>query len=186
MNTYLFVLFLHIAGALGSFVTLALEWTVLHQIRNAKTSEQVHAWMSISNGTRKLGMTSMLTIVIAGIYLMISAWGGAAWIFVTLGAMVLMIVLINTLTRPRIMAVGRAMTTEKGPVSPKLQSLTNDPLLLISNQTRLAITLGIVLLMTIKPGLGGSLLTIGIAIMLGLAFSLPTMHHRHVQEGPAD
>jgi D-alanyl-lipoteichoic acid acyltransferase DltB (MBOAT superfamily) len=114
------------------------------------------------------------------------AWGGAAWIFVTLGAMALMIVLINTLTRPRMMAVGRAMITEKGPVSSILRSLTNDPLLLISNQTRLAITLGIVFLMTIKPGLGGSLLTIATAIVLGLAFSLPTMRQKRAQEKPAD
>lgn len=117
---------------------------------------------------------------------MVSAWGAAAWIIVTLGAMLLMIVLINILTRPRTMAIGRAMTTEKGPLSTTLRSLTTDPLLLISNQIRFAIALGIIFLMTVKPGLGGSLLTIGTAIVLGFAFSLPAIQQKRVQEKPAN
>jgi hypothetical protein len=35
------------------------------------------------------------------------------------------------------------------------------------------ISLGIVFLMTVKPGLSGSLLTIGLAAMLGLAAAWP-------------
>ncbi|MDI6694235.1 MAG: hypothetical protein QME21_04255 [Anaerolineales bacterium] len=186
MNIYSIVLFLHITGALGFFVTLGLEWTVLRQIRNATTSEQVRAWMSLSNGTRRLGMVSMLTIVIAGFYLMAAAWGGVAWLIVALGAVVLLMALLYTLTRPRMAAIGRAMTAEKGPVSYTLQNLANDPLLWISIQTRVAIALGIVFLMTVKPGLGGSLLTIGIAIVLSLALSLPMMRRKRVQERPAD
>lgn len=186
MSIYSFVLFLHIAGALGSFVTLGLEWTSLHQIRNALTLEQVRAWISIFNGTRRLGMTSMLIIVTTGFHLMVSAWGSVDWIIVTFGAMVLMVVLINTLTRPRTITIGRAVTAEKGPVSPTLQSLTNDPLLWISIQTRLAISLGIVFLMTVKPSLGGSLLTIGMAIVIGLVSSLPRIRRKYVQERPAD
>ncbi len=38
-----------------------------------------------------------------------------------------------------------------------------------------ALLLGIVFLMTVKPGLGGSLLTIGVARILGLGFSLLKM-----------
>lgn len=186
MNTYSIALFLHIVGALGFFLTLGLEWTILRQIRNATTSEQVRAWMSLSTGTRRLGMASMLTIVIAGFYLTAVAWGHVAWITVTLGAIVLLMVLLATLTRPRMAAIGQAMTAEKGRVSYTLQNLANDPLLWISIHTRVAIALGIVFLMTVKPGLGGSLLAIGVAIVLGLALSLPMMRHERVQEWPAD
>jgi hypothetical protein len=186
MNIYSLVLFLHIAGALGFFVTLGLEWTSLRQILSATTSEQVREWMSISSGTRRLGMVSMLTIVIAGAYLMAAAWGSVAWLIVALGAVALLMALLYTLTRPRTAAIGRAMTAEKGPVSPTLRNLVNDPLLWISIQTRVAIALGIVFLMTVKPGSGGSLLTIGIAIVLGLALSLPMMRRERVQERPAD
>lgn len=186
MNIYSVMLFLHIAGALGSFVTLGLEWTSLHQIKNAVTSEQVRAWISIFNGTRRFGMVSMVTIVAAGIYLMASAWGSQAWIIVTLGAMVLMVVLINTFTRPRTLAIARAVTDGREEMPPIVRSLANDPLLWISIQTRVAISLGIVFLMTVKPGVGGSLITIVVSIVMGLASSLPMIRHKYVQERTVD
>jgi hypothetical protein len=70
-------------------------------------------------------------------------------------------------------AIGRMVNAERGPLSPPLHQLLHDPLLWISMQTRVGIALGIVFLMTVKPDLGRSLLTIGAAIVLGLASSLP-------------
>jgi predicted lysophospholipase L1 biosynthesis ABC-type transport system permease subunit len=186
MNTYSIALFFHIVGALGFFIALGLEWAGLRQIRNATTTEQVRQGMRISGSTRRLGMASMLTILVFGFYLAAVAWGGPAWITVTLGVMVVMIALSVALTGPRMAAIGQALATEKGPLSPGLHQLANNPLLWISIQTRVAIALGIVFLMTVKPGLGGSLLTIGVATVLGLAFSLPMKRSQRVQEGPAD
>jgi hypothetical protein len=45
--------------------------------------------------------------------------------------------------------------------------------------------LGIVFLMTAKPDLGGALLTIGVAIVLGLATSLPMWSRFRVKESAA-
>ena len=131
-------------------------------------------------------MTSMLTTVISGFYMMATAWGGVAWIIVTLGALVLVIVLSVALTGPRMVAIGRALATEKGLVSQTFHILANHPLLWISIQTRVAIALGIVFLKTAKPDLGGSLLTIGVAIVLGLASALPVPRRERAQEGSAD
>jgi hypothetical protein len=186
MNTYSIALFFHIVGALGFFIALGLEWAGLRQIRNATTTEQVRQGMRISGSTRRLGMASMLTILVFGFYLAAVAWGGPAWITVTLGVMVVMIALSVALTGPRMAAIGQALAMEKGLLSPSLRQMANHPLLWISIQTRVAIALGIVFLMTVKPGLGGSLLTIGVATVLGLAFSLPMKRSQRVQEGPAD
>jgi predicted lysophospholipase L1 biosynthesis ABC-type transport system permease subunit len=186
MNYYSIALFFHIVGALGFFATLGLEWVGLRQIRNATTSEQVHQGMRISGSTRKLGMISMLTILVFGFYLAAVDWGESAWIIVTLGAMVLMIALVAALTGPRMAALGQGLSGEKGPLSPSQQQLARHPLLWISLQTRVAISLGIVYLMTVKPDLGGSLLTIGVATVIGLAFSLPVTRNPRVQERPAD
>src|SRR5512135_2070354 len=167
MNTDSIALFLHIVGALGFFVALGLEWTGLSQIRSAMTLEQVRAWMGILKNVRKVGFVAMLTTVITGTYMMVTGWRGEAWIIVTVGSLVLVIALAQLLTAPRMAAIGRAMVTEKGPLSKTFHSLANNSLLSISIQTRAAIALGIVFLKTIKPNLGGSLLTIGVAIVLG-------------------
>jgi hypothetical protein len=183
MNDYSIALFLHVVGALGFFMALGLEWTSLCQIRNAKASEQIRLLMRVSNSAHRLGMVSMLTILITGFYLMAIAWGAGGSSQLSL---VLVIVLGMALTGPRMTDIVRALGNEKGPVSPNLHALANHPFLWISVQTRVAIALGMVFLMTVKPGWGGSLLTIAIAVILGLASALSILRRVRVQEGQAD
>ena len=174
-------LFLHIVGALGFSVALGLEWTGLSQIRKAATPEQVRGWMGILKNVRNVGFASMLTTVLTGIFMMVTDWGAEAWIIVTVGSLVLVIALAQVVTAPRMAAIGQALATEKGPLSTNFHSLANHPLLSISIQTRVAIAVGIVFLKTVKPDWGGSLLTIGVAIVFGLASALYLPRRERVQ-----
>ena len=186
MNAYSIALFLHIVGAVGMFVALGLEWTGLWQMRSAMTPQQVGGWMRILKSVRKFGFASMLTTVITGIYMMVTVWGGEAWIIVTLGSLVLMIALAQAVTAPRMMAMGRALASEKGPLSQTFYSLANQPLLWISIQTRVAIALGIIFLKIAKPDWAGSLITIGVAIVLGAASALPMLRRERAQAASAN
>jgi len=186
MDSYSIALFLHIAAAMGFFVALGLEWTGLSQIRSAMTLGRVRAWMGILKNVRKLGFVSMLATVITGIYMMVTYWGGEAWIIVTVGSLVLVIALAQGVTAPRMAAIGQTLVSEKVPFSRTFHSLANHPLLSISIQTRVAIALGIVFLKTVKPDLEGSLLTMGVAIVLGLASALAVARREQAQEGSAD
>ena len=186
MNTYSTALFLHIVGALGFFVGLALEWTGLRQIRRATNTEQIREWMRVINGTRRLGGPSALLILITGFYMIVTARIGGAWIDVTLGALVLLIVVGAALTAPRMAAMGKALVNEQGPLSHNLQDLAKHPLLWISIQTRVWIAFGIVFLMAVKPNMAGSLLAIAAAAILGLATAMPMSRHEQAQTGPAD
>ncbi len=181
-----FALFIHIVGALGFFITLGLEWTGLSQIRSARNFDQVREWMGILQNVRKVGFASMATTVITGIYMMLAEWGGKAWIIVTVGSLVLVIALAQVVTAPRMAAIGQTLFKEKGLLSKTFHSLVDHPLLSISIQTRAAIALGIVFLKVAKPNLSGSLLTIGLAIVLGFASALPATLRERAQEGSAD
>ena len=158
MNTFSFALFLHIIGALMLFAALALEWVGLRQIRSEKLSEPVRAWLGVLGSISKVGFISMLTTVITGVY-MLTVWGWTSWLVVTVGALVLMIVLTRAVA-PRVKALGQSLEA------------VNDPILWISIQTRVVIVLGIVFLKIAKPNLVGSLLTIGVAVVLGIASAL--------------
>ena len=186
MDAYSIVLFVHIVGVLGLFVALGLEWTGLRQIRGALVYEQVRTWMGILNNTRRMGFASMGTTVITGIYMMITDTGLVPWLYVSIGALILVILLAVMLTGPRMMAVGQALTLGKGSLTSAFYNLANHPLLLISIQTRIAIALGIVFLKITKPELAGSLLTIGVAIVLGIATSLHLPQREQAHEGSAD
>jgi hypothetical protein len=186
MSGYAIALFLHIVGALGIFVALGLEWTGLRQMRSAMSAEPVRAWMGILQSTQKVGFVSMLAAVVSGVYMMATAWGGAAWLIVTLASLVLVIALSAALTRPRMAAMGRALAAPKWLDRANWQRLANHPLLWASIQTRVAIALAIIFLKIAKPDLGGSLAVMGVAIVLGLASALPLPRRGQVPAGAAD
>jgi hypothetical protein len=185
MNVYSIALFIHIVGALGFFVALGVEWLSLRHLQSTTTTEQVAMWMRASTGVRRFGMASMITILVTGFSMMAIGRAGGAWIIVAFWSLVVLSVLAVTLSFRRMAAIGRAVTAETGPVSPTLRHLLCHPLLWIAIQTRVAIALGIVYLMTIKPELWAALLAMGVAIALGLASALPILASRRAREEPA-
>ncbi len=185
MNLYSIVLFFHIVGAVGFFVALGLEWTSLRRLRRSTTAEEVREWLRVPDDLGRIGMISMVLLLVAGFYMMFVAWGGAPWITVTLGTIVVLIVLSGGITRRRMVAIGKAAGAERGPLSSTLKRLVNDPALWFSMQTRIAIAVGILFLMTNKPGLVGSLITIAVATAAGILVSLPSPRREAVHEEQA-
>ncbi len=183
MNAYSIFLFLHVVGALGFFTVLVLEWIGLAQIKSATQTESVRLWMRIFKSTDRLGFISMPTTIGTGLYMMLTVWGRADWLLVVLGALVLEIVLFLWLTVPRMAAIRQTLSTETETVSITFHALVNEPLLWISAQIRVAIVLGIIFLKIAKPDLSWSLLTIGVAILLGLAAALPGLENKRSQKG---
>ncbi len=184
MHYYTIALFFHIVGALGFFASLGLEWLSLRQLRNATTVEQVREWGRLSTLVRWMGMASLGIILVFGFYMMAAASIGAAWVIVAFWMFVLLIILAAVLTGPRLRAIKQAAIGEQGgPVSPTLLPLLHHPLLWISIQARLAIALGVVFLMTVKPDLTGALVTVGIAAAVGLtsALLLPSRARPHAK-----
>ena len=167
-------------------MALSLEWIGLRQIRSANLPEQVRPWMGFLKSTNKVGFPAMLTTVITGFYMVLNGVGWVPWILVVLGALVLIIVLSVALTKPRMLAIGQALAMEKGPLSQTFHNLVNHPILWISIQTRVAIALGIVFLKIAQPALVGSLLTIGLAIVLGIVSALLMLRPVRAHEVPAN
>lgn len=186
MNIFSIALFLHIVGALGVSVALGLEWLGLSQIRKTTVPDEIRAILRAVKSTTRFGFISMLSTVITGIYMVLAGVGWVPWILVVIGAFILAMVIARALTAPRMAAIGRALATEKGSVSQSFHNLSNDPILLVSVQTRVAIVLGIIFLKIATPGLSGSLLTIGAAIVLGLVSALPVLRRVQVHETSTD
>jgi hypothetical protein len=183
MSNYSIALFLHIAGALGFFVVLGLEWIGLSQVRRARLPDEARAILGTVKSADRLGFISMPTTIVTGIYMLLTVWGWVPWIIVVLGALVLEIVLFVVLAKPRMATMEQALPAETEFVSQTFHDLVNDPILWISIRTRVAIILGIVFLKISTPDLAGSLLAMGIAIVLGLASALPIFRLERVQAG---
>lgn len=182
MNGYAIALVIHIVGALGFFIALGLEWSSLYQARQTHTAEQLRTWLAVARGSYRVGMPAMIALLISGIYMMRLAWGHVDWLVVSFDALVLIVVLVLVLIRPRLAAIERTVAAEQGPLAPSIVLSVQQPQLWITLQIRFALALGIVFLMTVNPDLNGALITLAAAVVLGLVAALPLLGRGRTQQ----
>ena len=175
MSLYPVALFLHIVGALGVFAALALEWASLSNLRRAVSAGQVREWTRLLGMLPRIGGPSALTLLITGIYLSATRWGGQAWIGLSLLGLVLIAVLGAAVSGRRIRAIAR-QAFEEDAISGALRRQLDDRALMISAWFRTGLALGIVFLMSAKPAPAIAFIGLGVFAVLGLAvgFALGT------------
>jgi len=174
MSVYALVLFLHVLGAIGLFVGLALEGVVLARLRTAETLEQARFSASTFNRLKYVFIPSFILVLFGGLYLA-SIIGSAAtpWIPVSLGGFVLILLVGGVITGPRMGRLIKALGTASSPAdfaSIKTQVVARG--LLGSHGLRGGIALGVLFLMTTKPDLATSLAVTCGAALLGLTPAL--------------
>jgi hypothetical protein len=172
VSLYSLALFVHIIGALLLFTAFTSEGIALLHVRRATSSAQVGEWEGVAGLARIFGPASVVTILVSGLYMLISTWGWVPWIAVGLIAWVLVAVM-GAINGIRLSLVARQARDDAGALA-RLSA----PSFVISWCTRLAIGVGIVFVMTSKPELTWSILAIAIATVTGavagLAVARPT------------
>jgi hypothetical protein len=165
MTLYSIALFLHVVGALLLFVTLTVEGIALRQLRRAATAEAAQGATASLRLNRVVGPLSALGVLIPGLYMTAYSWGPVAWIVVALVSWALLAVL-GAVNGMRILALERSQAILTG---------IQNPVFLVSWLTRVGIALGVVFLMTVKPGAVAAVLAILLAAAAGavLGVALP-------------
>ena len=174
MSIYSIVLFLHVSGAIGYFVSIGIWLFGLVSLRRARRVEQVRSLIHLVSLPGPLFGISVLLILVAGLYMTFTSWSlQTSWIAVALVSLVLLAPLGTALVEPRRRVIDRlAREALDGPLPQTLEQSIHDPILLTALQTIAALLLGIVFLMTTKPSLAGSLIVMLVALALGLASGL--------------
>ena len=170
MTFYSLILFLHVTAVLALFAALAFEALSLFRLRGAVEAAEVRLWIDPVPKLPLAAMGSLLVILFSGIYLMVRISAlDAAWPKVTVAAL-LFITPIAAVTGRRMRAIRQASALAPA-IDSKLQRRLQDPFLKISLFVRIAVMLGIVLLMNAKPSLWGSIGVVATFVALG--FLLP-------------
>jgi hypothetical protein len=174
MSLYPLALFLHVSGAIGTFVSLGIWLFGLVALRRARLVEQVRAlaWLIII--ASPVMVLSVLLLGLAGFEMALSTWGlSTPWIAVSLVSVVLIGPIGAFVLDPRMRTIlAKTRELPDGPLSDALFRQVHEPILHISVFTLVTLLLGIVFLMATKPALLLSLLVMGIALILGLSTSL--------------
>lgn len=175
MDNHTLALFAHIVGVLGLYAGLALDWATILRLRRVQTVAVAREVTTLVGFQARLVQISALLVLITGIYMTVTAWGwGTPWILVSLAGLAVMGALSGGVNGSRLRAIRKAAAeVSDATIPPALQRRMADPVLLTSVQTAGMIGLGVVFLMTVKPDLLGSLITLATAVALGVLSAQP-------------
>ena len=159
MTIYLAARFLHVVGALAMFSALGLEVAVLRGLALARSTREAHAALAGLRLQARIGGAGALLILVPGGYLAAAAWGMPPWLLAAIGALVAIIALGAIVSRKLLAALVPAL--ERAVDGVEVQWLLRR--LWSSLAARAVLLLGIVALMSTKPGWAGAVLTLGLA-----------------------
>lgn len=174
MTLYPYALFLHVVGALALGAANVVTLLVFSGIRGATTVTNIRFWGSVARRTRQLTAVSPVVLLLSGAYMVFTAWGWTTpWIDVSLALMVAMALLGPRVLGPGFARVGKsAAQTADCAISPELHALRDDQALWLGVATSTALYLSIIYLMTVKPTLLASLLTVVVALAVAVVVTL--------------
>jgi hypothetical protein len=175
-NLYHLVLFAHVSGDIGIFVSLGIQLVSMAVLRRAQTIEQARVLVRLIHLSDSLSVISVLLTLATGLYMALTVWNlQIGWIAVSLASLILLMPpLIQALVEPRMrMIMKMVKEAPDGPLPEPLYKRLHDPVLSIGLHTTTALVFGIVFLMTTKPALVGSIVVIAFALILGIVSGLP-------------
>lgn len=173
MTLYPYMLLLHIVGVIGLFIALSLELAVMSRLRAAKTTTQVHEWLTLSRVIDLVLPVSAVFILISGLVLTFTAWGwGHAWIELSLVLLVLLGILGPVINGPRMKAIQvAAQAAPVGEIPPALGKVISSPVLRAYVPIPALGALGAVIMMVLKLDWLGSGMVIALVLMVSLVFA---------------
>lgn len=167
---YTLALFVHILGAMALFVAVSLIIVAFVRLRQASTLEQVREWATVLNAAGKSMVFLALIILAPALYMVSVAWGWTTpWVMAALITFVVLAILgatVNGRTIERVVTLAHA--AEPGPIPDEVRSQLLSPSLWLAEAIRLALLVGILCLMTIKPDILFSWLILAGMLLLGI------------------
>jgi hypothetical protein len=152
MIVYPFVIFVHVLGAVGIFAAIAVEAVSVGRLQRAGTPADARVWMGLLALPGRLGPIAMVTTLLSGMWMMAVSWGREPWIVTAFVGIVAMAAMGGAITARRMRRLRVAMGAETGPeLSDAFRELRSSPALTASLRLRIAIGIGILGLMTVKP-----------------------------------
>lgn len=176
MNILSAILFIHVLSAMSLFAAFALEAAVLLRIRSSLNAEQARLGVLSFHRLRGIAMPAFLGVLASGLYLAYLYGGGTGWIPASLIATLLVMVVGGTVTGIKMARLKKLLSSTGETVTIEaILASTQDKALVLSYGFRVGLAVGIVFLMTVRPGsllsvaaLAGTALT-GVILVAGLS-----------------
>ena len=174
MNTYHYVLYLHLLSLFIGIGAGSVLLACLLQLRAARTVEQAAPWGMLAGKVGKLFPIAILGLFGTGAYMTSDLWTWSTrWIDVAIAALVVLTIQGAGIAERTGHKLGAALQENgPGPLGPEARRMTLHPGLWVVEFSNLGIVFGVVWNMTVKPGLGESLAAALIGYAVGAVLAL--------------
>ena len=174
MNTYHYVLYVHLLSLFLGIGAGSVLLTCLFQLRAARTVELAAPWGIVSGKVARLFPIAILGLFLTGAYMTHKLWTWSTpWIVMAIIGLVLVAIQGGGVAEHTAKKLqGAMMANGPGPIGAEARRMTLHPGLWVVEFTNFCVVLGIVWNMTEKPGWGGSIAAVVIAYAVGLVVAL--------------
>jgi hypothetical protein len=175
VSAYSLILVAHVLVAMATIGFMAIAQFALIRANGASTVREVGIWLRGSAAIERFLPLGSILLLLSGAYLTWARWGlGTGWAQVGAASLVLIMVAGGAITRPHMRALGVEVgQTPDGPVPEGIRARLTEPVLWITEHSKIGAVVGIVFLMEVKPPLGESVAAVVVAVILGAASAWP-------------
>ena len=177
MNTYHYVLYLHLLSLFVGIGAGSVLLACLLRLRAARTLEQAAPWEMMAGQVGKFFPVAILGLFGSGLYLTTEdtfPWSmGTGWVDIGIVALVVLFVQGAGIAERTGHKLGAALQANgPGPLGPEARRMALHPGLWVVEFSNLGIVFGVVWNMTQKPGLGGAIAAVVVGYAVGAALAL--------------
>jgi hypothetical protein len=187
MDTYHVVLYIHFLSLLIGFSAGMIETVCLFRLRAADTLEAAAPWGQLAGEIEKAFPVAILGLFGSGAYMTSDVWTwGTPWIVLPIIGLAVLSIQGPLVAGRRGHAVKAALIANgPGPLGPEARRMTRDQALWTAAMTNEALVLGIIWVMTEKPGWGGAVAALAVAYAVGVAVAARLTRVPAVEPSPA-
>ena len=174
MSGYNFALAVHVIAIVAMFCCIAIVLVCMGGTRRAQTTQAMREWAKTGSMVAwALPVLAVIAYIPGGYMASDHKYNKDAWVQVASVALVLMLIAFIVMAI-RFRPLARATATAPdGAVTVDLQRRALDPLLWLLAQAVSTLGVGVIILMTTKPGGGVSIIVFVVALVLGLLSAAP-------------
>ncbi len=168
MSFYNVVLFFHISGAFTLFVGMGQEWVGITRLNNSINQDQARDWAKFLSSLKFTYISGGILLLITGIYLAAVRWGWTDWIIVSFLLWLYLVLHGALVTGRKVLKFSDSLNPKSEMHEAELSTQISKLKLLNLLQSRIAVGLGAIFIMTVKPKVTGSVIVVIIAFILGV------------------
>jgi hypothetical protein len=173
MNAYHIVLSVHLLSMIGLFVGYGLEWTGTAFLLGAATGDEARVALRIYRASLPLSGPSLLVLILSGGYLAgVTGASKEGWIVASILGIILALGMGFGMLMPRMKSLRATLPEGNAPLVGPALAKVHDGFVVTLIRARFFLAVGIVCVMTLKPGFVAALAVLLGGIVLGILLSV--------------